>query len=57
MADIGKQAELMGLVDILHGRRVFDEMRLDLYRPGEKCDLAGNGTGTAPGKQYGRRNQ
>jgi hypothetical protein len=49
MSDIGKQAEVMGMVEILHGRRAFDEMRLGLYRKAQNVSWLATGPGLPPG--------
>jgi hypothetical protein len=55
MADIGKQAEEMGMVESLHGRRVFDEMRLDLYRKAQNVTWLATGPGLSPGSNMERK--
>ena len=49
MPDIAKQAEQMGIVEILHGRRAFDEIRLDLYRKAQNVSWLATGPGLPPG--------
>lgn len=49
MPDMAKQSEEMGIVEILHGRRAFDEIRLDLYRKAQNVSWLATGPGLPPG--------
>ena len=48
MPDMAKQSEEMGIVEILHGRRAFDEIRLDLYRKAQNVSWLSTGPGKPP---------
>ena len=49
MSDIAKQAEELGLAEILYGRRRFDEVRLDLYRKAQNVSWLATHPGLPPG--------
>jgi len=49
MPDIAKQAEELGILEILYGRRPFDEIRLDLYRKARNVSWLSTHPGLPPG--------
>ncbi|MFC2014551.1 hypothetical protein ACFLUP_00995 [Chloroflexota bacterium] len=48
MSDIAEQAEELGMVEILNGRRAFDAIRLDLYRKAQNVSWLSTHPGLPP---------